>query len=324
MSAIESVLQAALQSTEDLCTTSMGLDVTPAEQADPPEVSPPEPHGCASITVGSNRIVLRLGIVADMETCTKLAKALLGTGEDEEIDGQDVADGVGEMMNIIAGGVKHQLNVSYPLLKVGSPVWKIGDPEWNCPRTARSETRPILLGGNLVQLSVMMAGGVMHLPFPEPEDIVNLFMELTSGKLKETKLSKQTTLRGKEDWPFFVGLYQADTASAPSAAMVLDPTLAFAASGSLSGLAPRNILEDLKVGEITAELRSNVHEILNIAGSLFNADFARHLRLTEVCELDSAPKDGLARLLAERPRRLGLAMTIAPCPSGQLIILRAR
>ncbi len=323
MSGIESVLQAALQSTQDLCTTAMGLDVTRAEQADPPAVSPTEPHGCASITVGSNRVALRLSIDANMETCTKLAKALLGSGEDEEIDGQDVADGVGEMMNIIAGGVKHQLNESYPSLKVGSPVWKIGDPAWNCPRTARSEARPILLGGNLVQLSVMMAGGVMNLPFPEPEDIVKLFTALTSGRLKETKLSEQTTLRGKEDWPLFVGFYQADRASAPSAAIVLDPTLAFAVSGSLSGLPPRVILDDLKVREITAELRSNVYEILNIAGSLFNSNFARHLRLTEVCELDSAPKDGLALLLAERPRRLDLAMTIAPCPSGKLIILRA-
>ena len=136
-------------------------------------------------------------------------------------------------------------------------------------------------------------------------------------------MSKQTTLLGKKTWPFFVGFYQADSESAPSAAIVLDPPLAFAVSGSLSGFAPGIILEDLRAGEITAELRSNVHEILNIACSLLNANFAPHLRLTELCELDSAPKDGLARLLAEKPRRLDLAMTIAPCPSGKIIILRA-
>ena len=127
----------------------------------------------------------------------------------------------------------------------------------------------------------------------------------------------------KKGWPFFVGLYHAESESAPSAAIVLDPTLVFAASGSLSGFAPGVILEDLEAREITAELRSNVHEILNIASPLLNADFAPHLRLTEVCELDSAPKDGLARLLAEKPRRLDLAMTIAPCPSGKIIILRS-
>ena len=325
MKAIERVLQAVLQSTEDLCATGMALDVTPAEQADPPAISQPEPHGRASIALTSDRVALRLSLIAGMGTCSKLAKALLGGGENEESDGLDldVADGVGEMMNIIAGGVKKQLHEPYPSLRVGFPVWTIGDRVEDCPRRVLSETRPILIGGNLVQLGVMMGGSGMDLPFPEPEDIVELFMPLTSGRVTETQVSKQTTLLGKEAWPFFVGFYQADGESAPCAAIVLDPTLAFAASGSLSGFAPGVILEDLKAAKITAELRSTVHEILNIAGSLLNASFAPHLRLTEVCELESAPKDGLARLLAEKPRRLDLGMTIAPCPSGKIIILRA-
>ena len=323
MSAIERVLQAALESTEELCTSAMGLDVTPAEPADPPEVSAREPHGRASIAVGSDRVALRLSLIAGMETCTKLAKALLGGGEDQEIDGEDVADGVGEMMNIIAGGVKKQLNEFYPSLKVGLPVWTIGDTVERCPRTARSETRPILIGGNLVQLRVMIGASATNLPFPEKDDIVELFTALTSGRLKGTQVSKETTLLGRKSGPMFVGLYQADSQSAPSAAIMLDLPLAFAASGSMSGFAPSVILEDLKGGEISEDLRSNVHEILNIAGALLNATFAPHLRLTEAFELDSAPRDGLASLLAEKPRRLDLAMTIAPCPAGKLIILRA-
>ncbi len=321
MSAIDPVLEAALQSTKDLCVTSMGLDVTAAERPDPPEATA-ELHRRVSIAVGSEKVTLRLSMIAGMETCTTLAKALLGAGEDEEIDGEDVVDGVGEMMNIIAGGVKEQLNASYPSLKVGLPLWS-GDPVEPCPRTALSETRPILIGGNPVQLRVMLVGSVMNLPFPEQEDIVELFTTLTLGKLKETKVSKQTTLLGKEAWPFFVGLYQTDPVSAPSAAIVLDPTLALAASGALSGFAPGVILEDLKAGLITGEIRSNVYEVLNIAGSLLNANFAPRLRLTEVCELESGPKGKLAFLLAEKPRRLDLEMTIAPCPAGKIVVLRA-
>ncbi len=322
MSAIQPVLEAALQSTKDLCATAMGLDMTPAEKVDPPADSTTELHRRVSIAVGSERVTLRLSIIAGVETCTKLAKALLGADEDEEIDGQDVADGVGEMINIIAGGVKEQLNVDYPSLKVGLPVWINGDPAEHCPRAALSETRPTLIDGNLVQLRVMLAGSVMNLPFPEQEDIVELFTTLTMGKLKETKASKQTTLLGKAGWPFFVGLYQTDPVSAPSAAIVLDPTLALAASGALSGFAPGVILEDLKAAVITGEIRSNVYEVLNIAGSLLNANFAPRLRLTEVCELESAPKGKLAFLLAEKPRRLDVEMTIAPCPAGKIVVLR--
>ncbi len=325
MSAIERVLQAALQSTEDLCSTAMGLDVTLAEESDPPDVSPSGPYGRASIAVGSDRVAMRLSLVACLDTCTKLANALMGGCEDADIDGEelDVADGVGEMMNIIAGGVKKQLNESYPALKVGLPVWTVGAPAEKCPRTARAETRPMLIGGNLVQLRVMMGVSARSLPFPEPDDIVDLFTALTAGKLKKTKVAKQTTLRGKQTVPFFVGLYQAENESSPSGAMLIDLPLAFAASGAMSGLPPGVVLEDLKAGEITADMQANVHELLNIAGSLLNATFAPHLRLTELCELGSATPEGLKRLLAKKPRRLDLAMDIAPCPPGRLIVLRA-
>jgi hypothetical protein len=50
---------------------------------------------------------VQLGVLGQREVCTQLAKSLLGMGPDENLDGDaEVFDAVGEVTNMVAGGVK--------------------------------------------------------------------------------------------------------------------------------------------------------------------------------------------------------------------------
>jgi hypothetical protein len=78
---------------------------------------------------------LQLGILAKPETCRRLAQALLGMGPDEPLESDaDVFDAVGEVTNLIAGGVKARVSpgvavtLGIPLAMRGT-VFPAGDSE---------------------------------------------------------------------------------------------------------------------------------------------------------------------------------------------------
>lgn len=60
-----------------------------------------------------------LGVVTDEISGPALARALLGMEADEEIDEADIDDALGEIANMIAGGVKIRVDQS---LKIGVPA----------------------------------------------------------------------------------------------------------------------------------------------------------------------------------------------------------
>lgn len=70
---------------------------------------------------------VQLGIVGAMESCEGLARALLGMGpEDEALSAEDLADALGEVINIAAGSVKSRLGDRVPALTLGLPMFVIG------------------------------------------------------------------------------------------------------------------------------------------------------------------------------------------------------
>jgi hypothetical protein len=71
-------------------------------------------------------LALQLGVLAERGVCRQLAKSLLGMGEGEALESDDdVFDAVGEIANLIAGGVKVRLagqlnvNLGIPLALTG-------------------------------------------------------------------------------------------------------------------------------------------------------------------------------------------------------------
>lgn len=56
---------------------------------------------------------LQLGVLAERAVCTQLAKSLLGMTADEPLESdEDVFDAVGEITNLVAGGLKARLSAT--------------------------------------------------------------------------------------------------------------------------------------------------------------------------------------------------------------------
>jgi hypothetical protein len=78
-------------------------------------------------------LALQFGVLAERNVCVQLAKALLGMSEEEPLDSdEDVFDAVGEIANLIAGGVKVRLagqlnvNLGIPLALRGKVFSSVG------------------------------------------------------------------------------------------------------------------------------------------------------------------------------------------------------
>ena len=110
-------------SLEELATGMLGFDgssITGMEDTLPDKIKG------AHVAMISMTDSLNIGLFADDEECTALAKALLCMEEDEEISEEDIIDSMGEIANIIAGGVKRRMVDDIPTIKIGLPVFFSG------------------------------------------------------------------------------------------------------------------------------------------------------------------------------------------------------
>lgn len=86
----------------------------------------------AYISLTSESDSIQIGLLANRKDCQTLAKAMLGMEEeDEALSDMDVGDAIGEILNIIAGVVKRQLNH-----KVQNSI-KLG-----LPKTVQGQLKP--------------------------------------------------------------------------------------------------------------------------------------------------------------------------------------
>jgi len=79
----------------------------------------------AYIALLSDQHSVHLGISASPDGCRAIARGLLGLRPDQPIEDQDVADGVREVMNIVAGKVKSKM-ASAGQLQLGLPMFLAG------------------------------------------------------------------------------------------------------------------------------------------------------------------------------------------------------
>ncbi len=105
--------------------TAMGLDGEVLGTAKGP---PPDLAG-SYISLVSATNALQVGLVTTPEGCRKLAATLMGMDEDEaaELEDSDVADGVGELVNVLAGVMKTGVQEQDPDLRLGLPMFLLGE-----------------------------------------------------------------------------------------------------------------------------------------------------------------------------------------------------
>ena len=89
---------------------------------------PPTGMAGAYIPLLAEDQTLQLALLASPAGCADLARLLLGMEPDEPVSDADIADAVGELVNIVAGGVKQRLQDPATIgsgggLRLGLPVF---------------------------------------------------------------------------------------------------------------------------------------------------------------------------------------------------------
>ena len=86
------------------------------------EVPPTGMAGAYIALLGEDQ-TLQLAMLATPDGCADLSRLLLGLEPADEVSDTDVADAVGELVNIVAGGVKQRMQDSAGTLRLGLPVF---------------------------------------------------------------------------------------------------------------------------------------------------------------------------------------------------------
>lgn len=117
-------MSAAVTSAEELATVALGFEG--ATYIGKRESMPSNVKSALVALVGDNASV-QLGVAATEDGCQKLARALLSMEpEEEDLPEDDVADAVGEVINIVAGQVKRIIGGPDSTMKMGLPLFVHG------------------------------------------------------------------------------------------------------------------------------------------------------------------------------------------------------
>jgi CheY-specific phosphatase CheX len=116
----------------------------------------PGQYAGSLIPVFSEEVSTQIGLVSDAAGCELLTRALLGMMPDEEVGADDIPDGIGEIVNMMAGGVKSELDGTLHGIKLGLPVFVNGHIETG--ENLVSEVSSLKLGDAVVDLFVLKHG----------------------------------------------------------------------------------------------------------------------------------------------------------------------
>ena len=156
-----------------------------------------------------------------------------------------------------------------------------------------------------------------HLPVAK--EIRDLFVDLLD---RAVTLSPSAPLAPTQKNPCTVGVYVDDRLQV-TALIVFDLPLS-AYIGAAIGLVPPGGAETAIATGLNDNLRDNVHEVYNIAASLFNIGEADHLRLYDVHHAgDPLPPDILVKSLT-LGRREDLSVDVGGYGSGKISVVLIR
>lgn len=111
--------------------SEIGESVLAFEQCGPPERIAAIGSGRrgAYVPILSGDYSLHVGVVSDDAGCASLTRALLVMGADEAVSLDDIHDAVGEIANMVAGGVKTKVTARGVPVQIGLPIFIHGHIE---------------------------------------------------------------------------------------------------------------------------------------------------------------------------------------------------
>lgn len=122
----------AADAASEIATAALGVSSTRWQH--PARASPPDDLWGVYIPLMSDGDSVQLGVLGRREVCAQLAKSLLGMRPDESLDDDSaVFDAVGEVTNLVAGGVKVRaaghinVKLGLPLALAGAALPRTGE-----------------------------------------------------------------------------------------------------------------------------------------------------------------------------------------------------
>ena len=146
-------LQALIESAHELATTTLGF--TKDEVVVKDHGSPLTSAGSYVALIGDDTSI-QIGIASTVDACDKLARALLMMPPEDELSTSDLADALGEIANVLAGGVKRRMVHRDTSLKLGLPV--VVNGRLATPERMEIAAAEILFGGIDTMLLVFREG----------------------------------------------------------------------------------------------------------------------------------------------------------------------
>lgn len=116
-------LDAMVESADELARTAMGLEAVNVRGNR--DMSTLDTNGSYLAIIGDDQR-FQLAVASTREGCESLAKTLLGADPSDPVSEDDVSDAMGEIINIIAGGVKLRMRDVDPSIQLGLPMFVEG------------------------------------------------------------------------------------------------------------------------------------------------------------------------------------------------------
>ncbi len=114
---LEAWLEAAIGALNEVATSSLGT--APIERS---EGSMPEEAG-AFLPLFSDHESIHVGLFSTRAGAAALPRSLLGMGPEDELSDSDIADAVGEIVNIFGGVMQRALHGELKRVDLGLPVF---------------------------------------------------------------------------------------------------------------------------------------------------------------------------------------------------------
>lgn len=153
--------EALISAANELATTALGYEEgLPLESSLTLPVEGDMTTSCVAL-VGEG-LNLQVGIATNQADSQAMARALLGLDdEQEDLPEQDLADALGEVANILAGGVKRRMADGAPAIQLGLPIVLRGHIEaTGSTRAHVTEMRWGQIGGKLLVIRPAAAEGI--------------------------------------------------------------------------------------------------------------------------------------------------------------------
>jgi chemotaxis protein CheX len=109
-------LEAIAESMAEICSTTLAMELR--RDVDKPKL-PENLTGCFVALVGREEN-LQIGVASDPEGCQVLARTLFQV--EDELGDTDVNDALGELANILAGGVKTRMSTTQGGISLSLPI----------------------------------------------------------------------------------------------------------------------------------------------------------------------------------------------------------